>query len=119
MTDWIIWYSNGMSFSSDDGPPENAPRDDVQIVVVPSDQVGKLLWHDSDYYCWQDNQWICHDKEGLRQYLNLPGKEKIRLCGFWIPDAQFYALYQVALHDPRMPSKTGQKPGEPDAPHRR
>lgn len=116
MTDWIIFYGDGKTFSSDDGLPESAPRENVQVIAVSDIMCGRRLLFWQDYYCWYKGEWIPHDSEGLRQYLDTPGKDKIRLCGYWLKREDFIVLMNQALLDPRLPERTAKHPSEPDVP---
>jgi hypothetical protein len=99
--DWIIYYSDGSSFTSKDGPPEKAPREGVQVVVCEGEKVGKLPWHSEEFYCWQDETWIPHNERGLWVYL---AKEPwpIVLQTYAIHPSKFQDIYQQAVTDPRM-----------------
>lgn len=48
---WQIYYMNGTIFSDEDGPPEQAPINDVQVICEKRD--GRLLQHSlADFYRW-------------------------------------------------------------------
>lgn len=111
MAQWVIHYSDGRSFSSDDGPPEDAPRTGVQAVGVASQSCGNYVLSQQDYYCWHDGEgWIPHDLSGLYQYLAEPGREKIVLRGYWIGNEAFMKARQAARDDPRLPKVTARPP---------
>lgn len=103
---WRVYYDDGSSFSSEDGPPEQAPRSGVQLIAVSDINCGKLLWHGSDYYCWQEGEWVPRCDMGLQDYLDQPGAEKIRLRGRGISHSRFLSIYRAAVDDPRMGPKT-------------
>ena len=114
MVDWIIYYGDGTTFSSDDGAPGDAPRQNVQVVAINDIRVGRALLWDRDYYCWhaEANTWMPHDRQGLEHFLDT-SKMPIRLCGFWIPDEEFQRIYQLAAEDDdRLPPKTASLPQE-------
>jgi hypothetical protein len=113
MITWIIYYGDGFSFTSDDGPPEAAPRINVQVVVNHSVKRGKLPWHSVDYYCWQEPEWVPHAFDGLLDYLAAPGKEKIVLRSYAIPAKAFMSIYEKAIKDPRIPWVSSPLIGEP------
>lgn len=114
MITWIVYYSDGSSFTSEDGPASAAPRTDVQVVVNHSVKRGKLPWHSVDYYCWQGDEWVPHALDGLHDYLAAPGTEKIVLRSYGIPAKAFMKIYEQAIKDPRMPWVTSSpSPGEP------
>lgn len=116
MADWIIWYDDGSSFSSDDGAPHEAPRDGVQVITAADDACGRLLWHSADYYCWQDGEWVMHNLIGLMDYLRQPGVEKIVLQGRGIAYQRFRSVYRAADEDTRLPTKFALSPREPGTP---
>jgi hypothetical protein len=103
--EWVIWYDNGTSFSSEDGPPDAAPRVGVQVVAVRDIRVGRLLWAGDDYYCWQEGQWVPHTQDGLVHYLDTV-YPALRLRGYAVSDERFQRVYGQALADPRLPPKS-------------
>jgi hypothetical protein len=106
MTQWAIWYDDGRSFSSDDGPPENAPRWGVICIAAYSGDHGRMIWHATDYYGWI-GEWISFDAAGLLDYLgNRPGKEKVVLMGRHVPPDVFHRVYALANTDPRLPPRS-------------
>jgi len=111
-----VYYEDGASFTSDDGPPEKVPKEGVQVVAVADVGTGKLLWHSFDAYCWhKEGEWVPHSEIGLRRYLALSeeGKEPgIFIRGYAIPYRRFTAIYQQAVDDPRLPLKTANDPRE-------
>jgi hypothetical protein len=113
---WIIWYDDGSSFSSDDGEPAAAPRDGVQVVTCADIGSGRLIWHGSDFYCWQDDEWVPRSLLGLMDYLREPGAAKIVLQARAIAYRRFTEVYLMAVADERLPAKTGPDPREPQDP---
>ena len=60
---WEIYYSNGSTFSIDDGPLEYAKRDDVQVVIENYD--GKNIIHSlREWYWFDQGQWDCGSNVG-------------------------------------------------------
>jgi hypothetical protein len=116
MAQWIIFYDDGSSFTDADGPPENAPRDGVQVVSAYDKGVGRLVWHSFDFYCWQDGEWVPRSQRGLFDYLREPGATKIVLQGRAVAYRTFTAAYQKAIDDTRLPAKNGMDPREPSPP---
>lgn len=119
MTDWIIYYSDGSSFSSDDGGPGDAPRDGVQVIVNRDEgRCGRLFWHGSDFYCWQEGEWVPRNNDaGLFDYLRQPGTEKIVLQGRGIRYQAFIDIYNRAVEDKRLPQKDARDHREPPEPY--
>lgn len=114
--DWVIWYSDGSSYSSLDGPPENAKRTHVICIAIAHISCGNYTIAEQNYYCWHfsTNEWVPHDYQGLMQYLMEPGKEKIVLNGFWINREQYAEIRAGANKDPRLPEVTAGPPRQPE-----
>lgn len=62
---WRLWYGDGSTYSSEDGPPEIAPGWNLQVVGQPdrtagTGNVGYLLLHGYDWYGWRldTEEWI-------------------------------------------------------------
>ena len=113
---WIIHFDDETTFSSADGAPHEAPRDGVQIVQTADPAIGRMIWHSSDFYCWQDGEWVPRSLLGLMDYLREPGAEKTVLQGRGVAYRRFRAIYDLALADPRLQFKTGRDPREPGEP---
>lgn len=112
---WIIHYADGNSFTDQDGAPEDAPRNDVLCIAAYSADHGRMIWHGTDYYIWETQwggEWVSVDREGLSDYLDRPGREKIRLRGRHIPPGAFWAIYEKANSDPRLPPRSSYDPRE-------
>lgn len=112
MIDWIVYYANGKSFTNEDGKPEDAPRQGVLVVAVRDQMVGRKLLFDQDTYCWQNEQWIPHDRFCCERYID-ETKHPIRLCGYWVRDDSFKAAIREATSDKRLPDKIAKHPQEP------
>jgi hypothetical protein len=117
--EWIVFYDDHSSYTSEDGPPESAPKEGVQL-IAQCDQGCGLRWiQNRDYYCWHRNHrngcWLGHNGMGYRRYLywTARGQESgVVLTGYELPDEIFYALATAAYADPRLPQKTAAHPGE-------
>jgi hypothetical protein len=112
---WAVYYSDGSSFSSRDGQPEDAPRRGVLVAANEDKEVGKVLHHRADFYIWQ-GEWLPADRFGLMDYLLEPGKEKIVLWGRIVNRDTMQKVYLHAMADPTLPTKTGLQDGEWPAP---
>ena len=64
--EWRIYYSDG-TFDSTQGPPEQAPYDDVQAIVQLDDTVGREIMSGWNWYYWRAdrNEWWGSDLHGL------------------------------------------------------
>lgn len=105
MLRWLIYYADGSTYSSEDGPPENAPRDYVEVVLQEDEFRGRKdvisgAGTTYQYFCWHGDRWIIHDDSGLRQYNDLFGEKAIVLNGFYIEDEKFWAIHQQAIDNP-------------------
>ena len=117
MIDWIIFYDDGSSFTNEDGLPESAPKDGVQIIGTRDIGVGVRWRQNTDHYCWQDGTWIGHSKEVLHHYKRRcleRNIEPLTLNGYELPDNEYYKIVNQATNDPRL-VKTAVHPLE-DAP---
>ena len=54
---WIIYYDDGSTYSSDDGPPEDAPVDGVQVIMQALSDGGRRIVQGGDYYWWLGDEW--------------------------------------------------------------
>lgn len=99
---WVVWYSDGTSFTDYDGAPHEAPRWGVLCVSTRNGH-NRTIWHATDYYCWADG-WVSCDTTGLIDYLaNRPGPEKIVLMGRHVQPEQFWRVFELAQNDHRLP----------------
>ncbi len=111
MIAWVVWYADGSSVSSEQSKPEEVPRWDVLCIAAYSPQWGRTIWHRKDFYIWENQwdppEWVSVDQRGLEDYLDRPGKEKIRLRGRHVPPRVFHSIYERADKDPRLPPRSG------------
>ncbi len=111
MMDWLIVYSDGSTFSSDDGAWEDAPGWDAQIVVEENETVGRKLHCRNDFFVMIDGRPINVDFIGLMDYLaNVLGIVKV---GRMLPSEQFRALVHQATIAEGLPRKSAWLPDEP------
>lgn len=105
MVDWKVFYADGSTYSSKDGPPEKAPKDYAEVVMQyePFRDRRDIISGAGttyQYYCWHGDRWIIHDDSGLEQYNALFKDKAIVLRGFYIEDEKFWAIHQQAVDDP-------------------
>jgi len=118
--DWIVYYEDGSTFTSDDGKPEDAPRRGAMIVANRDRECGKILsWNeesgtqaplqysDADFFVWRKGQWLPVDQFGMLDYLLEPGAYKVVLWGRMSTREQMHKVYLQAFHDKRMHEKSG------------
>ncbi len=94
---WCIWYTDGATFSSDDGDPQDAPGAGVVVIAqdggnhddpyVKSGQ-GFGVVEGRDWYLYDRGHWFSSDMAGLVQYVAEPGY-KIVKAGRWVPPDVF------------------------------
>lgn len=104
---WKIYYGDGSTYSDLDGPPEAAPKLNVQVVAVPDERVGVYFRSQADYY-WYDfdqERWLGADLFGLWDYLVRPGY-KVVAFGRTIPNVEYDKIIATALEDSELPPKS-------------
>lgn len=106
---WKIYYSDGSTFSDQDGTPWIAPARDVQVIVIDDRDHGWMTQAGDDYYVWDDRgdgaRWWGVDNFGMYDYLIDPGYKRV-LTGRRIPRDQFNEIFKRASNDPDFPTKT-------------
>ena len=105
MVAWRIYYGDGSTYSDEDGPLEDAPSQDAQVVVqrVTTNPNSIELLHGNgprviDFFWWDDSVWLAGDSVGLFDYLARPGWKKV-LVGRNLRTERFMAVLQRAAHD--------------------
>lgn len=93
--DWRILYSDGSTFSSDDGAWEDAPSWDVQVVLFRHPETGWAMRHGGDYFRLADDGTVVStDHTGMLDYVsNMLGLVKV---GRMLTQAEFNEVYQRA-----------------------
>ena len=104
MIDWRIYYSDGDTFSSDEGDPGDAPGWSAQIVLVKDEEVGRRLICMSDYYIYHDAAWLGVDFVGLMDHL--VNELCIVKVGRMITKSQWRDLHDLAIADKDFPQKS-------------
>lgn len=108
---WRIYYEGGSTFDSRDGEPHDAPSFGVVAVVMPDQQVGRLILHGFNWYYWETRtrQWWGSDETGVHDGLlsNLP-RTAYKL-GRSVAASEFSAIMESARNDPDFPPKSGQR----------
>jgi len=110
--EWKIYYS-GATYSSDDGPPELAPKRDVQAIAVASELTGRRIERSEDHYIWtpENGGWRGADKFGLFDYLIDPGF-KVVLFGRTLSDDAYRAVWDKVSRDVDLPPRSAVYPNE-------
>ena len=52
MAKWLIFYGDNTTFSDQDGPPDQVPSNNVQVIAVEDEDCGRVLLNSKDYYWW-------------------------------------------------------------------
>ena len=107
---WKIYYSDS-TYSDEDGPPELAPKRNVQTIAVADKTVGRRIERGNDFYIYTDHGWRGCDQFGLFDYLIDPGN-KIVLFGRSLAYDEYCAVLSRATQDPDLPPKSAQFDGE-------
>jgi hypothetical protein len=76
VADWIIFYTDRSTFTSDDGGPADAPGWDVQAIACNDPQTGHVV-AGRDFYWIEDGQWTGGDFASLLQWLVGQGVLKV------------------------------------------
>jgi len=69
---WRIVYTDGATFSDEDGAPAAAPGGGVLAIAQQHSEVGALIHHGCDFYVWDRLQlggWAGMDTFGFADYI--------------------------------------------------
>lgn len=105
MLRWRIYYGDGGTYDNLSGPAEDAPGQNVQVIVLADEQVGRSMWHSKDFYWYDDGLWVAGDDFGLWDYLTLPGWKKV-LFGRTLTKTEFKHVLEIAMADPDFQTKS-------------
>jgi hypothetical protein len=110
--EWRIYYSDGSTFDSSQGSPDDAPAWDIQVIAERDGQVGRRLLSKADYYFYLDGCWIGVDDIGLVDYL--ANVFRVIKVGRQLPARKdFREILEKAQVDPDLPPKSGWLQDEP------
>lgn len=102
---WRIYYGDNFTYSDADGPLDQAPKRNVQVIVYPDSEVGRVVLSLRDFYWLADYGWDGGDIFGLWDYLAQPGS-KIVLFGRAVRTSHYRQVLARALSDPGFPKKS-------------
>jgi hypothetical protein len=110
---YIIWYGDETTYRDTDGPPELAPKRNIQVISQEDPDTGQSFVRSNDFYWWTTEGWQGGDFFGLYDYLIDPGT-KIILFGRTVGNRQFQKILQRALNDGSgyLPPKSAWHEGE-------
>jgi len=96
--DWIIYYSDGSIFSSDDGSWEKAPSLGVQVILFRNLATKWEMRHSGDFFrLADDNSIVAMDEDGMKDHVvNVLGVVK---QGRMHSKKAWDAVYQQAKQD--------------------
>jgi hypothetical protein len=70
---WKLWYSDGSTFTHEDGSWEDAPSRGIVVLVYDDGETGREVEHGKDYYLWWEGRGTTPwgvDKAGLWDWLH-------------------------------------------------
>lgn len=111
---WRIYYGDGATFDSNDGPPQQAPGLDVQVITQRDPELGRkvLTRFDWYYYRFDIREWWGSDAFGLFDQLT---SDRLGMVGA-IKAGRNTAAYQEILHraitDPDFPPRSARDVGD-------
>lgn len=112
---WKIYYGDGTTFSSEDGPPELAPATNIQCIIERDERHGRLVLSRFDFYIHKKDGWYGVDQFGLFDYLMEIGLLK---AGRTINNELYGEIIAAASNDPDLPPKTSQSNRERRTPNK-
>lgn len=110
--DWKIFYCDG-DYSNSDGPPELAPKRDVQSIIVADENLGRRTEYSDNFYIYVPDRgiWRGVDQFGLYDYMIEPGF-KLVLYGRTLTDKEYADVWNRTLKDTYLPPKSAFNPDE-------
>lgn len=110
---WRIYYTDGSTFSDEDGTPSQAPGQGALVITMANLATGRDILHLADYYVHKGGRWYGVDLFGLLDHvLNLFDEIDGVIAGRTVSDQAFRAAYEHAKHDPAFPVKSATRSGE-------
>jgi len=99
-----VYYKGGSTYI---GPVENTPTDNVLVIVEFSNQHGRRLVSNGDYYCWDDKlqRWFPGDFIHFIQYMREPGMKRA-LFGRTVGPDEWNETMKRANSDPDFPTRS-------------
>ena len=96
--EWAVYYADGSTFTSEDGPPESAPRVGVQCVLQSDERTGHDVLRSSvGRWYWRFGRWWDTDLDGSLLYRSTNvGHWCLELFGEWLPDERYEAIVAEA-----------------------
>lgn len=108
MVDWRIYYSDGSTFDSTQGEPEDAPGLGVVCIVQKCPDRGRMVMERWDYYYHRagaSRPWWGADLFGLiDQLTSSPKGTQAVKAGRTVSIEEFQRIHIEAVRDPDFPS---------------
>lgn len=114
MMDWRIYYDNSTTVDSASDDRFKIRTDGVIAIAQPDPDVGRIVLHRWDYYCWRtdENCWYGSELGGFWDYMfNYVGAKQV-LFGRTIPSKLYKHIVQLACEDKDFPAKSSKTPTE-------
>lgn len=115
MGKWKIFYSDGSTFSDEDGAPSEAPKRGAQVICIEEGRCGRRVLKLSNYYMWSPtlNRWL--DQESETSVFLRAAQEPwtVILFGEYLIEKQFETILIAAHNDPYIPMVTPDGPPHP------
>lgn len=118
---WKIYYGDGSTFSDEDGRAEDAPGDNVQVIIDM--QPHRMILHGGGeetitegrridpagrgFYWFEKGHWCIGDFTGLLLYLRRPGLKVTKFGESLVPSSRFHDIMVRASQDPDFPPHPG------------
>jgi hypothetical protein len=105
MGEWKLYYSDGSTFSYEDGTPDQAPRYGLLIVTQNLHGRQEMLFN-QNFYFHVDGEWFGMDEYGVRERLSqrLPVQPMVQ--GRYVSARDFSIAYRLATHHGALPPVT-------------
>lgn len=98
MLQWLILYSDGSRFSSFDGEPHEAPRQEVQFIIMEDPDTGtRAEASPIGFWGWRDGEWNgFEDHMGFWSYMFNSGEPITAVFGRTLKNSLWEALIKEA-----------------------
>ena len=100
MIAWRVYYGDDSTLDNTQCDVFHLPTQNVQCVVQPDSEVGRIVLHRFDYYYWIGDSWKGSDVGGFWDYLFHHKGPKYTLFGRTILSSEYTSILQVAIADP-------------------
>ena len=110
---WVIYYTDGSTYSNEDGEPADAPGGGVLAIAQEDATVGVLVHYGCDWYAFGEKYggWAGMDSLGIAQYVIDAGPLVLKL-GKGMPTYSYSKILREIQADPRLPEKNARYPWE-------